>query len=332
MTGDGVNDAPALKRADIGIAVAGATDAARAASDIVLTEPGLGTVSQGIILSRHIFQRMSNFITYRISATLQLLLFFFLAVIFLHPASYLGPEELDRGKLWPNFFHMPIIMMMLITILNDGTLITIAYDNTEASQTPNRWNLRALFVVSSVLGGVSCISSLMLLHYLLDSWNTEGLLHKIGIQNVQYGQIITSIYLKVSVSDFLTLFSARTGPKFFWKIKPAPTLLVGGIVALSISSLLSIFWPDSEPDGILTEGLLNEMELFVFVWVFCLIFWLIQDVAKVVAYSLMYRCNYANIKGNGVVQLPDSARQLLAELDEVSDRGTGHGRLPSSIV
>jgi H+-transporting ATPase len=283
MTGDGVNDAPALKRADIGIAVAGATDAARAASDIVLTEPGLGTISQGIILSRHIFQRMSNFITYRISATLQLLLFFFLAVILLHPASYLEPSTLDRGEVWPNFFHMPIIMMMLITVLNDGTLITIAYDNTEASQTPNRWNLRALFVVSSVLGGVSCISSLMLLHYLLDSWNTEGLLQRIGIQNVQYGQIITSIYLKVSVSDFLTLFSARTGPRFFWQIRPAPTLLVGGIVALSISSLLSIFWPDSEPDGILTEGLLNEMELFVFVWVFCLIFWLIQDVAKVVA-------------------------------------------------
>lgn len=281
-----MNDAPALKRADIGIAVAGATDAARAASDIVLTEPGLGTISQGIILSRHIFQRISNFITYRISATLQLLFFFFLAVLFLHPSSYKEPENLDRDKAWPNFFHMPIIMMMLITLLNDGTLITIAYDNTEASQTPNRWNLRALFVVSSVLGGVSCISSLMLLHYLLDSWNTEGLLHKIGIQNVQYGQIITSIYLKVSVSDFLTLFSARTGSRFFWTIRPAPTLLIGGIVALSISSLLAIFWPDSEPDGILTEGLLNETELFVFVWIFCLIFWLIQDVAKVVAYSV----------------------------------------------
>jgi H+-transporting ATPase len=275
-----------LKRADIGVAVAGATDAARAAADIILTEHGLGTISQGIILSRHIFQRMSNFITYRISATLQLLLFFFLAVLTLHPSDYPQPDDLDRDLPWPSFFHMPIIMMMLITVLNDGTLITIAYDNAEASQTPNRWNLRVLFVVSFVLGGVSCISSLMLLHYLLDSWNPNGLLHKIGIENVQYGQIITSIYLKVSVSDFLTLFSARTGPRFFWKIRPAPVLLAGGIAALSISSILAIFWPDSTPDGILTEGLQNEMELFVFVWVFCLIFWFIQDISKVLVYKV----------------------------------------------
>jgi H+-transporting ATPase len=286
MTGDGVNDAPALKRADIGIAVAGATDAARAASDIVLTEPGLGTIAQGIVLSRHIFQRMSNFITYRISATLQLLLFFFLSVLYLHPSEYEQPVDLDRGEDWPNFFHLPIAMMMLITILNDGTLITIAYDNTEASPTPNRWNIRALFDVSSVLGGVSCISSLMLLHMLLDSWNPDGLLQQIGIQNVQYGQIVSSIYLKVSVSDFLTLFSARTGPRFFWQVKPAPILLLGGVMALSISSLLAIFWPDSKPDGILTEGLLNEMGLFVFVWCFCLLFWIIQDIAKVSVYSV----------------------------------------------
>jgi H+-transporting ATPase len=292
MTGDGVNDAPALKRADVGVAVAGATDAARAAADIVLTEEGLGTISQGIILSRHIFQRMSNFITYRISATLQLLLFFFLAVLMLHPSSYPEPTDLDRGEPWPDFFRMPIIMMMLITVLNDGTLITIAYDNAEASQTPNRWNLRVLFVISSVLGGVSCISSLMLLNYLLDSWNPNGLLHKIGIQNVQYGQIITSIYLKVSVSDFLTMFSARTGPRFFWKVKPAPVLLLGGIFALSISSLLAIFWPDSVPDGILTEGLRNEMGLFLFVWIFCILFWLTQDVLKVLVYKVSRKCSH----------------------------------------
>jgi H+-transporting ATPase len=286
MTGDGVNDAPALKRSDIGIAVAGATDAARAASDIVLTEPGLGTIAQSIVLSRHIFQRMSNFITYRISATLQLLLFFFLSVLFFHPSEYLQPEDLDRGEVWPNFFHLPIGMMMLITILNDGTLITIAYDNTEASATPNRWNIHALFTISLVLGGVSCISSLILLDTLLDSWDPDGYLQRFGIQNVQYGQIVTCMYLKVSVSDFLTLFSARTGPRFFWQVKPAPILLLGGVMALSVSSLLAIFWPDSKPDGILTEGLLNEMGLFVFVWCFCLLFWIIQDIAKVSVYSV----------------------------------------------
>jgi H+-transporting ATPase len=286
MTGDGVNDAPALKRADIGIAVAGATDAARAAADIVLTEEGLGTIIHGIILAREIFQRMSNFITYRISATLQLLLFFFIAIFAFHPSDYDEPDDPDRGLAWPEFFHMPVLMLMLITLLNDGTLITIAYDYAEASSTPNRWNLPVLFVASSVLAAVSCLSSLLLLHFLLDSWNPDGLLQSLGMAGVQYGQITTSIYLKVSVSDFLTLFSARTGQLFFWQVKPAPILMAGGLVALSISSLLSIFWPDSEPDGILSQGLQGQIGLFAFVWIYCVIFWFIQDFLKVASYKV----------------------------------------------
>lgn len=286
MTGDGVNDAPALKRADVGIAVAGATDAARAAADIVLTEEGLSSIIHAIIIAREIFQRISNFITYRISATLQLIFFFIIAIFAFHPADFQQPppDELEGDVEWPDFFHMPVLMLMLITLLNDGTLITIAYDYAEASQQPNRWNLPVLFVVSSVLGAVSCLSSLLLLFFLLDSWNQDGLLQSLGIGGVQYGQVTTAIYLKVSVSDFLTLFSARTGPLWFFQVRPAPVLLIGGLLALAVSSILSIVWPLTYPDDIPTEGLSGHIDLFFFVWILCIISWLIQDACKVLTY------------------------------------------------
>jgi H+-transporting ATPase len=324
MTGDGVNDAPALKRADIGIAVAGATDAARAAADIVLTEEGLGTIIHAIVIAREIFARINNFIVYRVAATLQLLLFFFIAVLAFHPTDYEQPpaDILESGEDWPDFFHVPVLMLMLITLLNDGTLITIAYDYAEASTLPCKWNLQALFLVSSVLGAVSCFSSLVLLYFLLDSWNENGLLQSLGMTGVQYGQIITAIYLKVSVSDFLTLFSARTGSRFFWKLPPAPMLLAGGAFALTLSSVLAIFWPNTSLDGIQVEGLQNSMGLFAFVWLYALVFWGFQDVLKVVAYDWMYRTNFNDINVTGVVVLPESAQKLIDELDAAMKDGS----------
>ena len=307
--------APALKRADIGIAVAGATDAARAAADIVLTEEGLGTIIHGILIARAIFQRINNFITYRIAATLQLLFFFFISIFAFQPAEYTQPDDPDRGMEWPEFFHMPVIMLMLITLLNDGTLITIAYDRAEPNQHPDRWNLPALFVSSSVLGVVSCASSLLLVHLLMDSWNPDGFFQKIGMGGVQYGQITTAIYLKISVSDFLTLFSARTGDKFFWKIMPAPALLIGGCFALLLSSLLSIFWPDSEIDGILTEGLKDDIGLFFFIWIFSIIFFLIQDCLKVGVNRWMHKTNFNGVSSSGMVVLPESAQKLIKDLE-----------------
>lgn len=215
----------------------------------------------------------------------------------------------------PEFFQIPVILIMLITLLNDGTLITIAYDHAEARSTPCVWNLPALFVTSTTLGVVSCFSSLLLLHILLDSWNTDGFFQKIGFQGVEYGQMILAMYLKISVSDFLTLFSARTGTSFFYQIPPSAMLLGGGAFALFISSLLSVIWGDGEIEEIPVNGLLHDMELFGFVWIYSLVFFILQDLLKVGVFKWMYWKNFQNIASTGVVVLPKSAEKLIADME-----------------
>jgi H+-transporting ATPase len=281
MTGDGVNDAPALKRADVGIAVEGATDAARAAADIVFTKPGLSTIVHGIILSRCIFVRMRSFITYRIAATLQLLVFFFIAVLTLHPG--------DFHEGWDDFFHLPVLMLMLITLLNDGTLISVGYDNVMPSKTPQLWNLQRTFAISICLAIFACGSSLLLLYLALDSWHTDSVMYKFGLGKITYGQIITMMYLKVSISDFLSLFSSRAHNKFFWKSRPATILMCACAIALTTSTIVAVSWPISAPDGIETEGMGRHepKSLPLFVWIYSIVWWFIQDTAKVLFYQLL---------------------------------------------
>jgi len=299
MTGDGVNDAPALKRADVGIAVQGATDAARAAGDIILTQPGLSTIVFGIIIARCVFMRIRNFIIYRISATLQLLVFFFIAVFTFKPSSYSHPAV---DETWPDFFHMPVLLLMLITVLNDGTLIAIGYDRVVPPKTPVQWNLRVIFLLASVLGGIACIGSLLILHWSLDSWNPNGVYQSIGIGGITYGQVTTTIYLKVSVSDFLTLFSARTGGDWFWSAKPAKILLGAAALAISSSIIIALSLPDTPIDAIPTIGLARASPyyLFIVILIYCVIWWFIQDAAKVLAYYLMTKYNVFGVNNTGI--------------------------------
>ena len=133
MTGDGVNDAPALKRADIGIAVADATDAARSASDIVLTEPGLSVIVSAVLTSRAIFQRMKNYTIYAVSITIRIVLGFALIAL-----------------IWK--FDFSPFMVLIIAILNDGTIMTIAKDRVKPSPLPDSWKLREIFATGIVLG------------------------------------------------------------------------------------------------------------------------------------------------------------------------------------
>jgi H+-transporting ATPase len=125
---------------------------------------------------------------------------------------------------------------------------------------------------------VSCVSSLILLEFLLSSWNPGSVFQYLGLGGISYGQVTTAIYLKVSVSDFLTLFSARGGSGWFWSSRPSNILLAAGGVALSVSTILAIAWPASHPDEIYTLGLVRRKPyaLFMYIWLYCIVWWFVQ--------------------------------------------------------
>jgi H+-transporting ATPase len=256
--------------------------------------------------------RIRNFIIYRVAATLQLLTFFFIAVFIFHPSSY-QPSPNPDDTNWPDFFHMPVLMLMLITLLNDGTLIAIGYDRVQAPKTPVKWNLRAIFTIAGVLAGVAMISSLILVEMSLDSWNTNGFYQKIGIGGLSYGQVTTSVYLKVAVSDFLTLFSSRTGGDWFWTEPPARLLGFAAAFAITMSLILALSWPASYPDGIYTIGLARRSPYALFLWIiaYCVFWWFIQDAAKVGTYYMMQKYNTFGVNDNGCVVIPESTKAYI---------------------
>jgi len=141
MTGDGVNDAPALKQADCGIAVSGATDAARAAASIVLMSPGLSVIIDAIKESRRIVQRMNSYAIYRIAETLRVLMFVTLVILVF------------------NFFPVTAIQIVMLALLNDGAILSIAYDNVHYKDQPEAWNMRLVLGMASVLGFVGPIAA-----------------------------------------------------------------------------------------------------------------------------------------------------------------------------
>jgi H+-transporting ATPase len=302
----------------------GATDAARAAADIVLTQPGLSAIVEAIVVARTIFRRMKNFVTYRIAATLQLLIFFFIAVLAFPPPDY-QPDKEHREKVlreegdWPNFFNVPVLMLMLITLLNDGTMIAIGYDRVIPAHLPDSWNLPMLFAVSSVLALVALGSSLFLLWCGLDSWSEDGVFQSIGLGGLTYGQIVTMMYLKVAVSDFLTMFSARTYDKFFWQSAPSPILLFAASIALVSSTIIASTWPKSRPDGVPVLGLAYRppQVLPLWIWIYCLVWWLIQDAAKVVFIRAAFKYNWFGVRNKTTVDHRNARVGQAAAREEV---------------
>lgn len=328
MTGDGVNDAPALKRADIGIAVEGATDAAKAAADIVLTEPGLSVIIDAILRSRKIFQRMRNYCIYRIACTIQLLCFFFFAVLTVDPYSdvfYGAPGSATKtcNPGQDGVFTLPVISLVVITILNDGTIITIAHDKVIPDKNPQKWDLGEVVIISAVLGLVACLSSMILLVLTMEAnctKNSETFIGRVmnpGSKNVlldisdsklqiaspeggflSFDQVKTTMYLKVSLSDFLTVFAGRCR-WFFWERRPGYALATAFCVATLCSTLLSCFWDDifglSGASSEIMIGL-HSFTSVLTIWVYCLIWFIIQDAVKVFTYYILENYVYTTQK------------------------------------
>ena len=247
MTGDGVNDAPALKKADCGIAVSGATDAARAAASIVLTTPGLSVIIDAIKESRRIFQRMNSYAIYRIAETLRVLLFMTLAILVF------------------NFYPVTAVMIVMLALLNDGAILSIAYDNVHYRNQPEAWNMRMVLGVSTVLGVVGVVAAFGLFYL------GERVFH------IDRAQIQTMMYLKLSVAGHLTIFLTRTrGP--FWSIRPARVLWIAVLGTQILATLIAVYGFLMPPLGWRWAG---------FVWGYALIWFLINDRVKLLAYRIL---------------------------------------------
>lgn len=250
MTGDGVNDAPALKKADVGIAVADATPAARGAADIILLDRGLSVIRDAIYLARMTFARMQSYALFRISETMRIVIFITLAILAF------------------NYAPISAIMIVLLALLNDIPVMAIAYDNAPVHNAPVRWHLPETIFIAALLGTTGVISSFILLYWLH--------IHGFAIVAIQ-----TLIFLKLDVAGHSTLYITRTGRKHFWE-RPFPSwrFFIPAFSSRIVGTLIAAF-------GIFMQAI--SWEAVAYVWLYALVWFFINDQIKVLGYRAFDR-------------------------------------------